>query len=177
MFFSSLRKPFPFYHQHDSMDCGPACLRMIASFHGKEYTLQDLRNRSYIDKEGVSLQGISEAAESIGYRTMGVKIPFTDKPDLPSLAEAPLPVIVHWNQNHFVVVYRISKNYVWIADPGSAKHKLPVEEFKNHWISDHDRGIALLLEPTAKFADIDMGGVKMSAHSTFSAHMYVRIKS
>lgn len=69
------------------MDCGPACLRMIASFHGKEYTLQDLRNRSYIDKEGVSLQGISEAAESIGYRTLGVKIPFADKPDLPPLVK------------------------------------------------------------------------------------------
>ncbi len=72
------------------MDCGPACLRMIASYHGKEYSLHDLRDRSYIDKEGVSLQGISEAAESIGYRTLGVKIPFEDVRDMPSLAVAPL---------------------------------------------------------------------------------------
>ena len=142
------------------MDCGPACLRMIASFHGREYTLQDLRNRSYIDKEGVSLQGISEAAESIGYRTLGVKIPFANKRDLPSLCEAPLPVIAHWNQNHFVVVYRISKNYVWIADPGSGKHKLTIDEFKKHWLSDHEKGIVLLLEPTAKFTDSEMGGGK-----------------
>lgn len=140
------------------MDCGPACLRMIASFHGKEYTLQDLRNRSYIDREGVSLQGISEAAESIGYRTMGVKIPFEAKPGQPSLTEAPLPVIAHWNQNHFVAVYRITKNEVCIADPGSGKHKLTTDEFKEHWLSDHEKGIALLLEPTAKFADILMGG-------------------
>lgn len=147
------------------MDCGPACLRMIASFHGKEYTLQDLRNRSYIDKEGVSLQGISEAAESIGYRTLGVKIPYADKRDLPSLCAAPLPVIAHWNQNHFVVVYRISKNYIWIADPGSGKHRLTIDEFKKHWISDYDKGIVLLLEPTAKFAETDTGGgVKMAVH-------------
>jgi len=150
---------------------------MIASFHGKEYTLQDLRNRSYIDKEGVSLQGISEAAESIGYRTLGVKIPYVDKRDLPSLSEAPLPVIVHWNQNHFVVVYRISKNYVWIADPGSGKLKLTPEEFNKHWLSDYDRGIALFLETTAKFADIEMGGVKMSVHLTFSAPMSSPTKS
>lgn len=154
------------------MDCGHACLRMIASFHGKEYTLQDLRNRSYIDKEGVSLQGISEAAESIGYRTLGVKIPFDDKPDFPSIQQAPLPVIVHWNQNHFVVVYRISKSFVWIADPGSAKHKLPVEEFKKHWISDYDRGIALLLEPTAKFEGSDTtAGKNVSSFDFFRSYI------
>jgi len=165
------RKPFPFYPQHDSMDCGPACLRMIAAFHGKTFSLQELRKRSYIDREGVSLQGISEAAESIGYRTMGVKIPFDTGLDLPSLASAPLPVIVHWNQNHFVVVYRISHKYVWTADPGSGKHKLPIDVFKKQWISDYDQGIALLLEPTARFADADMGGVKMSVHLTFLGHM------
>lgn len=102
-------KAFPFFYQHDSMDCGPACLRMIASFHGREYSLQELREKSYIDKEGVSLQGISAAAESIGYRSLGVKISFEKKKGEPSLITAPLPVIAHWNQNHFVVVYKISK--------------------------------------------------------------------
>lgn len=155
------------------MDCGPACLRMIASYHGKEYTLQDLRNKSYIDKEGVSLQGISEAAESIGYRTLGVKIPFANKRDLPSLREAPLPVIAHWNQNHFVVVYRISKNYVWIADPGSGKLRLTIDEFKKHWLSDYEKGIVLLLEPTAKFMDSEMGGGKnVSSFDFFRSYIH-----
>ncbi len=175
--FTSKRKLFPFYHQHDAMDCGPACLRMIASYHGRQYSLQDLRNRSYIDKEGVSLQGISEAAESIGYRTMGVKIPYSDKADRPSLSVAPLPVISHWNQNHFVVVYRISKKYVWIADPSSERHKLKVEDFKKHWISDYDLGITLLLEPTAKFADNEIGGVKMSVPLPFSGLILSPIES
>jgi len=166
------RKIFPFYPQHYSMDCGPACLRMIAAFHGRHYSLDDLRKRSYIDKEGVSLKGISEAAESIGYRTLGVKIPFSDKHDLPSLKVAPLPVIVHWNQNHFVSLYKLTNKYAFIADPGSGKHKISHDEFKKHWISDHDRGIELLLEPTANFTDKENGGDKsVSSFQFFKSYV------
>ncbi|MCK8495569.1 peptidase domain-containing ABC transporter [Spirosoma sp. RP8] len=93
---------FPHYTQLDIMDCGPTCLRMIAKHYGRLFTAQSLRERAQIGKEGVSLLGISEAAEAIGFRTMGLKIPFQ------KLAlEAPLPCIVHWSQNHFVVVYDI----------------------------------------------------------------------
>jgi len=171
--FANRLKAFPFYPQHDSMDCGPACLRMIAAFYGRQFTLQDLRNRSYIDKEGVSLQGISEAAESIGFRTMGVKIPYLDVADRPSLSTAPLPVIAHWNQNHFVVVYRISKKFVWLADPGSDKLKLSVNEFKNHWLSDFDKGIVLLLEPTAKFEEVETDKSKNISSLQFF-HSYIK---
>ena len=97
-------KSFPHYRQLDAMDCGPTCLRMIAKYYGKNYTLQSLREKSFITREGVSMLGISEAAESIGFRTTGVKITLEQlKKDVP------LPCILHWNQNHFVVLYKIKK--------------------------------------------------------------------
>ncbi|MDD5569532.1 MAG: peptidase domain-containing ABC transporter [Bacteroidales bacterium] len=147
-------KNFPFYTQLDSMDCGPSCLRMIAKHYGKTYTLQNLRDKSFITREGVSLLGISDAAEAIGFRTMGVKISFE------KLAkEAPLPCIVHWNQNHFVVVYKIHKNNVYVADPGHGLVKYTTEEFKKCWLSTkaegEEKGIALLLEPTPDFYKIE----------------------
>ncbi len=94
---------FPHYLQLDAMDCGPSCLRMIAKYYGKSYSLQTLRARSFITREGVSMLGISDAAESIGFRTSGVRI------SLEQLKEdVPLPCILHWNQNHFVVCYDIN---------------------------------------------------------------------
>src|SRR5271157_5199094 len=93
---------FPFYKQPDSKDCGPTCLRMITKFYGKKYSLDHLRDKSYITREGVSLLGISDAAESIGFRTMGVKLSFEQL-----RYEVHLPCIVHWKQKHFVVLYKI----------------------------------------------------------------------
>ncbi|MEM9546157.1 MAG: peptidase domain-containing ABC transporter [Bacteroidota bacterium] len=142
---------FIHYRQLDSMDCGPTCLRMIAKAHGRSYTLPFLREKCYIDKGGVSLRGISEAAELIGLRTIAVKIPTLDQKGEPSLSEAPMPSILHWNQNHFVVIYKISKRHVWIADPASGKIKLSIEEFEKSWVSDGRKGVALLLEPTNEF--------------------------
>jgi len=98
---TKMSKTFPFYKQPDAMDCGAACLRMIAKYYGKNYSLETLREKTYITREGVSLLGISDAAEKMGFRTMGVHIPFE------KLLEAPFPCIVHWKQNHFVVVYDI----------------------------------------------------------------------
>jgi len=95
---------FPLFKQLDSMDCGPSCLRMIAKYYGKSYTIQSLRSRSYITKSGVSMLGISDAAESIGFRTRGYRLTWEQLRD-----EVPLPCIVHWNQRHFVVVYKIKK--------------------------------------------------------------------
>lgn len=134
------------------MDCGPSCLRMIAQFHGKRFSLQDLRRRSHIDREGVSIQGTLMAAEDIGYQGLPVKIPFqSDDPEAPSLFDAPLPCIGHWNQNHFVVIYKLSKKHVWIADPAHGRVKLTHAAFKRKWCSDGDEGVALLLEPTPEF--------------------------
>jgi ATP-binding cassette, subfamily B, bacterial len=150
---------FTHYRQLDSMDCGPTCLRMIAEHFGKSYSLQFLREKSFIDRAGVSLKGISEAAEAIGFRTLAVKVALTHK-DLsnvaggqvqPCLDEAPLPCIVHWNQNHFVVAYKITKSHVYIADPGDDKIKLTHEEFKKSYCSDGNEGVALLLETTPEF--------------------------
>ena len=116
---------FPTYHQHDSMDCGPTCLRMIAKFYGKNYSLQTLRDKCHITREGVSMLGICDAAESIGFRATGVKLTWNQLKE-----ELPLPCIVHWNHKHFVVVYSIeSKNSVIVADPatGLIKYGFPVE--------------------------------------------------
>lgn len=141
---------FPHYTQLDAMDCGATCLRMIAKFHGRSYTAQTLRYRSYITREGVSLLGISDAAESIGMRTIGVK---TTLENLEK--EKVTPFIAHWNQNHFVVVYKIKNNKVHVADPKVSKVTYTKQEFINHWASTekdgNKQGIALLLEPTPAF--------------------------
>lgn len=142
-------KPFPHYTQHDTMDCGPTCLRMVAAFYGKRYSLERLREKSFITREGVSMLGISEAAEKLGLRSICVQVGYQ------MLQEAPLPCIVHWNQQHFVVVYRMDNKHVWIADPGAGKLKYTREEFCRCWLSatkeGEDRGVALLLEPTPEF--------------------------
>lgn len=98
-------KRFPHYRQHEQMDCGPTCLRMIAAYYGKRYSLERLREQCHISRLGVSMLGISEAAEKIGMRSMGVEISFKQLKE-----DAPLPCIVHWNQEHFVVVYRCTEN-------------------------------------------------------------------
>jgi ATP-binding cassette subfamily B protein len=143
-------RSFPHYTQLDAMDCGPTCLRMIAKHYGRSYSLQTLREKSFITREGVSMLGISDAAESIGFHTTGVKI------DLQQLVEnAPLPCILHWNQNHFVVLYKCAKARFYISDPAGEKYVMNEEEFKRCWISSksggRDTGTALLLEPSPEF--------------------------
>ena len=154
---------FPHYSQHDAMDCGPTCLRMVAAYYGRIYSLENLREKSFITREGTSMLGISEAAENIGFRTTGVKVSFEE------LKTAPLPCIVHWNQQHFVVVYDIKApskpslssrrgaggEVVFIADPAAGKVKYTSEEFCRCWLSTKnegvDVGVALLLEPSPDF--------------------------
>ncbi|RYE58559.1 MAG: peptidase domain-containing ABC transporter, partial [Sphingobacteriales bacterium] len=139
-------KKFPFYKQPDKMDCGPTCLRMIAKHYGKNFSLQRLREISGINREGVSLLGISEAAEKIGFRTMGSRL------TIEQLSELELPAILHWNQNHFVVLYKIKKGRYFIADPGKGLIEFTLAELKQRWISasteDLEFGIALILSPT-----------------------------
>lgn len=144
------------YIQHDSMDCGPTCLRMVARFYGKSYSLQNLRDRCHITREGVSLLGISDAAESIGFRTTGVKVTWTQM-----VEEMPMPCIVHWNQRHFVVVYDVVKKRgsykVVMADPASGLLEYKAEDFLKSWLESEEKteGIALILEPTPKFYEED----------------------
>jgi len=125
---------------------------MIADHYGRKYTLQYLREHSYLDREGVSLRGIIEAAETIGMSTMAIKLPFEgESEEEPGLLDAPLPLVAHWKQNHFVVVYKADKKHVWVADPAFGKTKFTVAAFRKHWESDKQKGIALLLEPTPAF--------------------------
>jgi ATP-binding cassette subfamily B protein len=145
---------FPFYKQLDAMDCGPSCLRMIARHYGKTYSLQTLRERSYITREGVSLLGTSDAAESIGFRTMGVKLSFEQLEK-----DAVLPAIAHWKQRHFIVVYKIKRNKVYCADPAIGLISYTREEFLKGWASTQkegeQQGVCLLLEPSPDFYAID----------------------
>ncbi|MBR5705548.1 MAG: hypothetical protein IKX21_06235, partial [Deltaproteobacteria bacterium] len=148
-----MKKKFPLFTQLDAMDCGPTCLRMVAAHYGRHYNLETLRQRSSYSREGVSLLGISAAAESIGFKSLGVRISFE------KLCEAPLPCIVHWRQNHFVVVYAIEKRRrgttVCVADPIGGRIRYTSEEFIASWCSTKNNGeqegIALLLEPTPDF--------------------------
>ena len=141
---------FPFYQQFDAMDCGPSCLRMVTKYYGKHFTTESLREKSYITREGVSLLGISDAAESIGMRTMGVKITFEQLKK-----EAPLPCIAHWGQEHFVVVYKVQKGKVFVADPAFGRLEYSEKEFCEKWVSTvsggEEKGVCLLLQPTPEF--------------------------
>ncbi len=144
-----------FSPQYDQMDCGPACIKMIAGKYGKNYPLQYLRDSSYISREGVSLSGISDTGSKIGFDTFATKVEVKElfQKDL-------LPCILHWNQNHFVVLFEIRKklfsnNYIFrIADPAHGIISLNEEEFKRHWLSDRGKGVTLFLSPTEKFYNL-----------------------
>lgn len=142
---------FPFTRQLDAMDCGPACLKMIVDHHGGSISLQRLRDMTHISREGVSLEGISSAAEQLGFRTLAVKIPYQGTDDQPGLMDFPLPCIAYWEQRHFVVLYKISRKYVWIADPAHGKIKLTRAQFEASWSGELQEGICLGLEPTPDF--------------------------
>lgn len=143
-------KSFPFYKQRDQMDCGATCLRMISKFYGKHYKLENLRELTFQDKEGVSLLGISDAAEHIGMHTLAVKLSYERL-----VEDIPLPCIAHWKQEHFVVVYKANDTHVWVADPAAGKFKVLKETFQKGWVSDTDEGepvgVLLLMEPTPDF--------------------------
>ena len=143
---------FPFVKQPDAMDCGPSCLKMVAAFYKKNFTLETLRKRCYITREGVSFLGLSEAADSIGFRTLGVKIPFSKLEE-----NVPMPCIVHWRQKHFVVVYKIRGGMVWVADPANGLVRYEKEEFLRNWSGGKEEGeeigLVLIMEPTPLLFD------------------------
>ncbi|HSD14684.1 MAG TPA: peptidase domain-containing ABC transporter [Flavobacterium sp.] len=143
-------KSFPFYKQADQKDCGPTCLKIVAKHYGKTINIQELRNLSETTREGSNLLFLSDAAEKIGFRSLGVKL------SVERLEEAPLPCILHWNNNHYVILYKIKKNTFFISDPAQGLLEYSKEEFIKFWIGNNadettQEGIALLLEPTPKF--------------------------
>ena len=143
---------FPHFHQLDASDCGPTCLRMIAKHYGYSYSVQYLRERAFITREGVSMLGISDAAEHIGFRTMGVRITLEQLEK-----EVLLPCILHWNQRHFVVCYKIKMGKFYIADPAAGRVVFNRMELGGCWFSTSvegkDTGTALLLEPGPAFGE------------------------
>ncbi|WP_433779786.1 peptidase domain-containing ABC transporter [Flavobacterium anhuiense] len=143
-------KKFAHYKQADNKDCGPTCLKIIAKYYGKTINIQELRNISETTREGSNLLFLSDAAEKIGFRTLGVKL------SVKRIEEAPLPCILHWNDNHYVVLYKIKKSKYYISDPAFGLLEYSKDEFVKFWIGNnaHDEikeGIALLIEPTPKF--------------------------
>ena len=141
---------FKVERQHDSMQCGIACLQMICNYYGKEYSLDSLSKICFATTEGVSMLGISETATSLGFHVVNVKC------TVKTLTEVSLPSILHWNQNHFVVLYKVkNEKKFYIADPGKGLVTYSLEEFKKHWISTNsngqDKGIAMFLETTPTF--------------------------
>lgn len=165
------------------MDCGSTSLRMIAKYYGKEYSAEMLRNHCHITRNGVSMLGISEAAEYLGFRTLGVKITMEQL-----VHDASLPCILHWNQNHFVVCYKVKKNRsgryrFYIADPASQKLCYTEEEFMRCWLSTsvqgRDCGMALLMVPGVNFGkrkeECENHGQSLGFFSNISSPTAVRL--
>lgn len=148
-----------FFKQFDEMDCGPSCLKMVCSYYGKDIGIDYLRKQSFVNREGVSLLDINDAAEELGFRTLMVKLTYE------KLKECPTPCILHWNQNHYVVLVKSqnsgmlnallakkTKNKFTVADPSEGIIQISKENFIENWISTTDgKGVALLLDPTNDF--------------------------
>lgn len=140
---------FTVYKQLDGMDCGPSCLRMVAKHYGRNFNLRTLSELCGFNREGISLLGLSDASEKIGFRSLGVKL------TADQLKQAELPCILHWRQNHFVVLYKIRGDKYYLADPASGLQMLEGPDFKRAFLSDEDMGVALLLSPTPQFYEQD----------------------
>lgn len=145
---------FPHYKQLDQKDCGPTCLKIISKFYGKTIQIEQLRKNSETSRRGSSLLGLSEAAEKIGFKSLSVKI------KLSSLIQVPLPCIIHWNQQHYAVLYKIKKNKYYLSDPAYGHITYSLAEFTKRWTgftetNNLNEGIALLLEPTTAFNNHD----------------------
>ncbi|PRX55249.1 peptidase domain-containing ABC transporter [Flagellimonas meridianipacifica] len=148
-----MKKKFPFYKQPGFKDCGPTCLRIIAKHYGRLISLQEIRNLSEATRSGSNLLKLAGAAETIGFKALGVKISYSQ------FKEAPLPCVVHWQDSHFVVVYKIKKDVVYVSDPSYGLISYSSKEFITGWIGSKateysKEGIALLLEVTPKFKEI-----------------------
>lgn len=165
---------FPLYFQHDAMQCGIACLQMVCKYYGKEYTLAQLSDICFATNEGISLLGISQAAEKLGLHTV------CGRATVEQLEQVDLPSIIFWNQNHFVVLYKINKrkkgNIYYVADPGKGKIVYAEGEFKKGWLNTQsqreEKGIAMFFEPTGNFWEINSS--EKEKHSFRFLYGYLR---
>lgn len=166
-----MKKKFPTYKQTESKDCGPTCIKIITKHYGKIINTQQLRKLSETTREGSSLLGISEASEQIGFRSLGIQLSYK------KLKEAPLPCVIHWNNDHYVVLYKIKKDKIYISDPAHGLVTYTKEEFLKFWIGNNaddstQEGIALMIEPTPKFYDSDFEEDEKFGFSFISRYLF-----
>ena len=143
-------RKFPLVRQRDAMDCGISCISSICNFYGRNVSLETLAERTGISSNGISLLAVSKIANDLGFKVNNLRISIT------ALYSAVMPCILHWNQNHFVVLYKIKKGKIfYVADPGKGLVKYNLEQFKKYWLSTLSNkeymGIAMFLEPTSDF--------------------------
>lgn len=167
---------FPFYKQMDAKDCGPTCLKILAKHYKKTISIEELRKLSKTTRAGSSLLGLSEASEHLGFRSLGVKISLKD------LQEAPLPCILHWNKNHYVVLYKIKRDVYFVSDPAHGLLKYSQEDFIKSWIGNNatyetEEGIALILEPTPKFYDSEFSSKETTLGFKFLSTYILKYRS
>lgn len=135
------------YRQLDQMDCGPSCIKMLTEFFGKKYDLEYLRQISFLQRDGASLDGLSKALSKLGIESLGIKAGFQEL-----ISEVPLPAIAHWEGNHFIIIYKISRKFIYVSDPAYGRVKYKYHEFIEKWAeAAKDQGVLLLVEPTDHF--------------------------
>jgi ATP-binding cassette subfamily B protein len=164
---------FPFFHQVSSRDCGPTCLRIISKYYGKKLNLNDL-DKETISFNGMSISVLSDLASKLNYNSLMISTDFESIKN-----KAPLPFIAHWNQSHYVVVYKITEEYIYVADPAFGKAKYTKEEFLRGWLSDEkiqdkNKGIALLLEPNKEFFNTTETETEKASKKAFSAFHFLK---
>ena len=145
---------FYFYRQHDAMQCGIACMAMVCKYYGRKCSFETLSNTCTITNEGVSMQALKQLAEALGFDVL------CGKASLYQIKDINYPCLLHWNQNHFVALYKVKKNGFYIADPAKGHVKYDLEVFKKHWVSTQsdgeEKGIVMFLEPTPAFYEKQM---------------------
>src|ERR1035437_6455490 len=141
---------FPFFKQLDAMDCGPASLKIICKYYGKDLSMKYIRDKCNITREGVSLLDLTKVAEEIGFRTLPLKVNLNDLEN-----KIPLPCVIHWNYSHFVVVYKITKTKVYVSDTQIGLISYSKTEFSRGWIKNNERWYILTLEPRVEFEKLE----------------------
>lgn len=167
------RRPFPFTRQFDQMDCGPACVSMLAKYYGKNLPLSYLRSLAQLNRGGVSVAGIRDALGIIGMESATFELTVKQL-----YSVCPLPAILHWDQNHFVVLYDVKhsvrggKKWLYsVANPAYGKHTYTEKDFQTHWLNG-DKGIAIVAEPTSLFYNIKIDAKKQSIVEFARKHVW-----
>jgi ATP-binding cassette subfamily B protein len=174
---SRYRMSFVHFQQPDQMDCGPTCLRIISKHYGRSISLPKLKKLSETTREGSSLKNLADAAEQIGFRTLGVKLTFDQL-----VEDAPFPCVLFWQQYHFIVVYKIKSDVVYVSDPAHGLLEYKKEEFIKSWIGSSvidgkEKGVALLLETTPKLFQTEQDDVKEGQGFKFLSKYLFKYKS